>query len=81
LLVFKKLQKNKKNQNLQKKERTRHHREGKRKGSPPVFRPFSRRRVKPRAATGGRAWKDAPPLFLRWQKGFPAISGVLGTVL
>jgi hypothetical protein len=29
----------------------------------------------------GGAWKDAPPLFLRWQKGFPAISGVLGTVL
>jgi len=26
-------------------------REGKRKGSPPVFRPISRRRVKPRAAT------------------------------
>jgi len=34
----------------------------------------------PRAASDGGAWEDAPPLFLRWQKGFPAISGFLGTV-
>jgi hypothetical protein len=36
--------------------------------------------VNPRAASDGGAWEDAPPLFLRWQKGFPAISGFLGTV-
>jgi len=46
----------------------------------PVARPFSQRRVNPRAASDGGAWEDAPPLFLRWQKGFPAISGFLGTV-
>ena len=43
---------------------------------PPVFRPFSRWRVNPRAANGGGAWEDAPPLFLRFQKDFPAIPGV-----
>jgi len=37
---------------------------------------ISRRRVNPRAASGGGAWGDAPPLFLRLQKAFPAISGV-----
>jgi len=40
---------------------------------PPVFWPFSRRRVNPRAASGGGAWEDALPLFLRFQKDFPAI--------
>jgi len=40
-----------------------------------------RRRVSPRAASVGGAWEDAPPLFMLFQKGFPAISGVLGTVL
>jgi len=35
----------------------------------------------PRAARGGGAWGDALPLFLRLQKAFPAISGVLGTIL
>ena len=43
---------------------------------PPVFRPFSRWRVNPSAANGGGAWEDAPPLFLRFQKDFPAIPGV-----
>ena len=28
---------------------------------PPIFRPFSPRRVNPRAASGGGAWEDAPP--------------------
>jgi len=28
------------------------------------FRPFSRRRVGSRAASGGGAWEDAPPLFM-----------------
>ena len=42
---------------------------------------FLRRRVNPRAASGGGTWGDAPPLFLRLQKAFPAISGVLGAIL
>jgi hypothetical protein len=37
--------------------------------------------VNPRAASDGGAWEDAPPLFMLFQKGFPAISGVLGTIL
>ena len=40
---------------------------------PPVFRPFSRRRVNPRAASGGGTWEDAPPVFMLFQKGFPAL--------
>jgi hypothetical protein len=36
-----------------------------------------RRRVNPRAATRGKtrrhAWEDAPPLFMLFQKGFPAL--------
>jgi hypothetical protein len=42
-----------------------------------------RRRVEPRATTGGArgttrhhrwgAWEDAPPLFMLFQKGFPAL--------
>ena len=36
-----------------------------------------RRRVNPRAASEGGAWEDAPELFMRVQKSFPAISGVL----
>ena len=39
---------------------------------PPAFRPFSRRRVNPSAASGD----GASPLFLQFQKDFPAIAGV-----
>ena len=43
---------------------------------PPAFRPFSRWRMNPRPASGDGAWEDAPPLFLQFQKDFPAIAGV-----
>jgi hypothetical protein len=29
--------------------------------------------VNPRAASGYGAWEDAPPLFMLFQKGFPAL--------
>jgi hypothetical protein len=29
--------------------------------------------VNPRVASGEGAWEDAPPLFLQFQKDFPAI--------
>jgi hypothetical protein len=32
-----------------------------------------RRRVNPRAASDGGAWEDAPPLFMLFQNGFPAL--------
>jgi hypothetical protein len=34
--------------------------------------------VKPRAASGGGAWEDAPPVFLREQKAIPVISDCFG---
>jgi hypothetical protein len=40
---------------------------------PYFFWSFQRRRVNPRAASGGGEWEDAPPLFLRFQKDFPVI--------
>jgi len=39
---------------------------------PPVFRPFLRRRVNPRAASSGGAWEDAPPLFIAVPEGLPS---------
>jgi hypothetical protein len=36
--------------------------------------------VNPCAASGGGAWEDAPPLFLRFQKDFPAIPVVFRAV-
>jgi hypothetical protein len=32
--------------------------------------------MNPRPASGDGAWEDAPPLFLQFQKDFPAIAGV-----
>jgi len=37
--------------------------------------------VNPGAASGGGAWGDAPPLILRLQKVFNAISVVLGAIV
>ena len=42
----------------------------------PVCPGFQQRRVNPRAASGGGAWEDAPPVFMRVQMSFPAIPGV-----
>jgi len=58
--------------------------EEKRLSQIPLFSSCLRRRVNPRAASGGGAWEDAPPLFQRPEtfqplflqipKGFPAVS-------
>jgi len=48
---------------------------------PWLFWSFQRRRMGSRAASGSGSWGDAPPLFLRLQKVFNAISGVLGAIL
>jgi len=36
--------------------------------TPGFFWSFQRRRVNPRAASGGGAWEDTPPLFMLSQK-------------